>query len=59
METVKPHEPWNKGKFVGQKPPLKLKDFWAIHIHFQLHKRISVLTPRLMARRQCEGPRQP
>lgn len=34
METAKPHEPWNKGKLVGQKPPLKLKDFWAIRIQF-------------------------
>jgi hypothetical protein len=33
METVKPHEPWNKGKLVGQKPPLKPKDIWAIRIH--------------------------
>jgi hypothetical protein len=23
-------EPWNKGKLVGQKAPLKLKDIWAI-----------------------------
>jgi hypothetical protein len=23
------HEPWNKGKLVGQKAPLKLKDIWA------------------------------
>ncbi len=24
--------PWNKGKIVGQKAPLKLKDIWAIRI---------------------------
>ncbi len=35
METVNPHEPWNKGKLVGQKPPLKPKDIWAIRIHLQ------------------------
>jgi hypothetical protein len=23
-------EPWNKGKLVGQKAPLKLKEIWAI-----------------------------
>jgi hypothetical protein len=23
-------EPWNKGKIVGQKAPLKLKDIWAL-----------------------------
>ena len=22
----KPHEPWNKGKLIGQKPPLKLRE---------------------------------
>jgi hypothetical protein len=24
--------PWNKGKLVGQKAPLKLKDIWAIRV---------------------------
>ncbi len=43
METIKPREPWNKGKLVGQKPPLKLKDIWAIRIHLQLEKRIRDL----------------
>ena len=28
-------ESWNKGKLIGQKPPLKPKDIWAIRIHFQ------------------------
>ena len=32
-------EPWNKGKLVGQKPPLKLKEIWAIRIRLQLSKR--------------------
>ena len=35
METTLHREPWNKGKLVGQKPPLKLKDIWAIRIHLQ------------------------
>ena len=43
METVKPREPWSKGKPVGQKAPLKLKDIWAIRIHLQLDKRIRDL----------------
>jgi hypothetical protein len=25
-------EPWNKGKLMGQKPPLKLKEVWEIRI---------------------------
>ena len=29
MEIVHSHEPWNKGKLVGQKPTLKLKDIWS------------------------------
>jgi integrase len=32
-------EPWNKGKLIGQKPPLKLKEIWAIRIHLQLSNR--------------------
>ena len=35
--------PWNKGKLVGQKRPLKLKEIWAIRIHLQLDKRIREL----------------
>ena len=29
-------EPWNKGKLVGQKTPLKLKEIWAIRIRLQI-----------------------
>ncbi|MHB8454109.1 MAG: tyrosine-type recombinase/integrase [Acidiferrobacterales bacterium] len=35
MEATLHREPWNKGKRVGQKPPLKPKDIWAIRIHLQ------------------------
>jgi len=35
MESNHTREPWNKGKLVGQKPPLKPKDIWAIRIHLQ------------------------
>jgi len=31
--------PWNKGKLVGQKPPLKLQQVWAIRIRLQLMHR--------------------
>jgi integrase len=31
--------PWNKGKLVGQKPPLKLREIWAIRIRLQLAHR--------------------
>ena len=43
METAQTHEPWNKGKLVGRKAPLKLKDIWAIRIHLQLDQRIRDL----------------
>ncbi len=43
MESVQTREPWNKGKLVGQKAPLKLKDIWAIRIHLQLDQRIREL----------------
>jgi integrase len=35
METNQTHEPWNKGKLVGQEPPLEPKDIWAIRIYLQ------------------------
>lgn len=28
--------PWNKGKLIGQKAPLKLKEIWPIYIRLQL-----------------------
>jgi integrase len=43
MESLKPREPWNKGKLVGQKAPLKLKDIWAIRIRLQLDERVREL----------------
>jgi hypothetical protein len=30
MEVIEKRDAWNKGKLVGQKPPLKPKDIWAI-----------------------------
>lgn len=43
--THKPtrHTPWNKGKLVGQKPPLKLKEIWAIRIRLQLANNVRDL----------------
>jgi integrase len=32
-------EPWNKGKLVGQKAPLKLKDIWAIRVRLEMFDR--------------------
>ena len=33
------HVPWNKGRLLGQKPPLKLREIWAIRIRLQLLQR--------------------
>ena len=35
--------PWNKGKLLGQKPPLKPKEIWAIRIRLQLDHRVREL----------------
>ena len=35
--------PWNKGKLVGQKSPLKLKEIWAIRTRLQLSNHIRDL----------------
>jgi integrase len=35
--------PWNKGRLIGQKPPLKLKEIWGIRIRLQLAHRIRDL----------------
>ena len=37
----KPQIPWNKGRLIGQKPPLKLREIWAIRIQLQLEHKIK------------------
>ena len=39
----KPRTPWNKGKIIGQKAPLKLRDIWAIRIRLQMDNRLRDL----------------
>ena len=43
--TYKPQNntSWNKGKLIGQKPPLKLKEIWAIRIRLQIANNIRDL----------------
>jgi len=38
-----PREPWNKGKLVGQKAPLKLREIWVIRIRLQLARKLRDL----------------
>jgi len=37
------NEPWNRGKLVGQKRPLRLRDIWAIRIRLQLGHKVRDL----------------
>ncbi|WP_079203561.1 tyrosine-type recombinase/integrase [Pseudomonas sp. CC6-YY-74] len=37
------YQPWNKGKLVGQKAPLRLRDIWAIRVRLQLAARVRDL----------------
>jgi integrase len=41
--TLQNHEPWNKGKLIGQKSPLKLKEIWSIRVRLELSHRIRDL----------------
>ena len=47
METqtaiLENHAPWNKGKLTGQKPPLKLKEIWAIRTRLQMSANVREL----------------
>ena len=40
LNEEKPHFPWNKGKLVGQKAPLKLREICAIRIRLQLAEKV-------------------
>jgi len=35
-KTAPSYHPWNKGKLVGQKSPLRLRDIWGIRIRLEL-----------------------
>ncbi|MGE8516679.1 tyrosine-type recombinase/integrase [Alcaligenes nematophilus] len=43
INEAKPFFPWNKGRLVGQKAPLKLKEIWAIRIRLQLAEKVRDL----------------
>jgi hypothetical protein len=46
---AKPRSPWNRGKLIGQKPPLKLREVWSIRIRLQLKERLRDLAMFNMA----------
>lgn len=37
--ATRSRQPWNKGKLVGQKPPLQLRHIWAIRVRLQIAER--------------------
>lgn len=43
LSHVNRKRPWNKGKLTGQKPPLKLKEIWAIRIRLQMANQVRDL----------------
>lgn len=36
LQYAAPYRPWNKGKLIGQKPPLKPREVWAIRVRLQI-----------------------
>jgi hypothetical protein len=42
-ETRSSRTPWNKGKLTGPKPPLKVREIWAIRIRLKLAERLRGL----------------
>ena len=42
-EITAPRRPWNKGRLIGQKPPLKLKEIWSIRIRLQIANKVREL----------------
>jgi integrase len=43
LDELKSPIPWNKGRLIGQKTPLKLKEIWAIRIRLQLANKVRDL----------------
>ena len=52
QDLISNHEiqaPWNKGIIMGQKPPLKRSEIWAIRVRLQIAGRIRNLAMFNMA----------
>jgi hypothetical protein len=54
------HVPWNKGKLVGQKLPLKLQEIWAVRIHLEIrgqHRNLALFNLAIDSKlRACDSP---
>lgn len=42
-QSVLMSDPWNKGKLVGQKPPLKQEQIWSIRVRLEMSKKFRDL----------------
>jgi hypothetical protein len=49
--------PWNKGKLIGSKPPLRTKDVWSIRTKLQVEKRSRDLVSVLSLYRRTQNRR--
>ena len=49
QRTQQQRVPWNKGKLIGQKAPLKLKEIRVIRIRLQLARKARDLAPLIWA----------
>ncbi len=43
INTSTARQPWNKGRLIGPKPPLRPRHIWAIRTHFDLNRRVRDL----------------
>jgi hypothetical protein len=46
--------PWNKGKLLGQKPPLRLHEIWSIRIRLEVANKIRDLALLNLAIGRCQ-----
>lgn len=43
MQTTSSFTPWNKGKLIGQRKPLKISHIWGIRIRLELENNVRDL----------------
>ena len=56
MSSMPRREPWNKGKLIGQKPPLRPKHVWSIRTRLQmdgLTRDLAMFNRQQAARLRC------
>jgi hypothetical protein len=57
--SVPRRDPWNKGRLIGQKRPLKPRDVWSIRVRLQVERRARNLALfNLAIDSKLRGPRE-